>query len=95
MTACAPAAMALGISPEYLMPPSAMMVTPVPSAALAQSATAVSCGTPMPATIAGGADAARADTDLDHIRARFDQGTGSGGGGHVARDDGQVGVGRA
>ena len=85
---------ALGMSPEYLMPPSAMMVTPVLSAALAQSATAVSCGTPMPATITGGADGARADTDLDHIRARFDQGMGGGGGSHIARDDRQVGVGR-
>ena len=50
MTAVAPAAMALGISPEYLMPPSAMMVLPYLSATSAQSMMAVICGTPMPAT---------------------------------------------
>ena len=50
MTALAPAAMALGMSPEYLMPPSAMMVLPSLSAASAQSMMAVIWGTPMPAT---------------------------------------------
>ena len=50
MTAEAPAAMAFGMSPEYLMPPSAMMVLPYLSAASAQSMMAVICGTPMPAT---------------------------------------------
>ena len=50
MTAEAPAAIALVMSPEYLMPPSAMMGTPVPSAARAASMTAVSCGTPAPVT---------------------------------------------
>src|SRR5208283_898959 len=42
MTQDAPAAMALVMSPEYLMPPSAMMGTPVPCAALAASIMAVS-----------------------------------------------------
>ena len=50
ITALAPAAMALVMSPEYLMPPSAMMATLVPSAARAASMTAVSCGTPAPVT---------------------------------------------
>ena len=67
----------------------------MPSAALAQSATAVSLRHSDAGHDPGGADAARADTDLDHIRARFDQGTGGGGGSHIARDDRQVGVGRA
>ena len=47
----APAAMALARSPEYLIPPSAMTGTPEPLAARAASATAVSCGTPTPATM--------------------------------------------
>src|SRR5215813_15052786 len=46
----APAASALVMSPEYLIPPSAMIGTPVPAAALAQSLTAVNCGTPAPVT---------------------------------------------
>src|SRR6186997_1231360 len=49
MTVLAPAAIALATSPEYLMPPSAMIGT-LPAAAT-QSAIAVSCGTPTPATI--------------------------------------------
>jgi hypothetical protein len=50
MTTLAPAAIALAISPEYLMPPSAMTGTPYRSAISALSITAVICGTPMPAT---------------------------------------------
>src|SRR5699024_6055438 len=50
MTACAPAASALMISPEYLIPPSAITGTPYFSASSAQSWTAVICGTPTPAT---------------------------------------------
>src|SRR5450830_140983 len=50
ITTCAPAAKALIISPEYLIPPSAIIDTPEPSAASAQLATAVICGTPTPAT---------------------------------------------
>src|SRR2546427_285493 len=42
--------MAFVMSPEYLMPPSAMRGTPVPFAARAASITAVSCGTPAPVT---------------------------------------------
>src|SRR5690625_3742554 len=50
MTAWAPAASALMISPEYLIPPSAITGTPYFSASSAQSWTAVICGTPTPAT---------------------------------------------
>ena len=38
------------MSPEYLIPPSAMMVTPFFFAAFAHSMIAVNCGTPTPAT---------------------------------------------
>src|SRR5699024_5642707 len=46
----APEARALTISPEYLIPPSAIIGTPYSWAARAQSYTAVICGTPTPAT---------------------------------------------
>src|SRR5260370_839 len=51
MTQEAPAAMALVMSPENLMPPSAMMGMPVPSAARAASPLAVLCGTPAQAAL--------------------------------------------
>src|SRR2546428_3483470 len=47
ITECAPAASALTISPEYLMPPSAMMGIPYCWATRVHSAIAVNCGTPM------------------------------------------------
>ena len=50
MTTLPPAARALTMSPEYLMPPSAMMGTPYLSAISADCMMAVICGTPMPAT---------------------------------------------
>src|SRR5438128_781162 len=50
ITADAPAARALVISPEYLMPPSAMMGSRSPARAAAQSAIAVNWGTPAPDT---------------------------------------------
>src|SRR5688500_15809049 len=50
MTTSAPAAIALAISPEYWIPPSATIGTSWPAAARAQSRTAVTCGTPTPAT---------------------------------------------
>src|SRR5262245_53654762 len=46
----APAASALVRSPEYLMPPSAMIGTPDDFAAIAHDATAVTWGTPTPVT---------------------------------------------
>ena len=50
ITQSAPAAMALAMSPEERTPPSAMAGTPWARAAAAHSITAVSCGTPTPAT---------------------------------------------
>ena len=50
ITTLPPAAMALTMSPEYLMPPSAMMGTPNLSARSPHSSIALICGTPMPAT---------------------------------------------
>ena len=50
ITVSAPAAIALATSPECLIPPSAMTGTPRPLAACTQSAMAVSCGIPTPAT---------------------------------------------
>ena len=47
----APAAIAFVRSPEYLMPPSAMIGTLAFAAAFEHSAMAVNCGTPAPATI--------------------------------------------
>jgi hypothetical protein len=50
MTECAPAAIALTTSPEYLMPPSAMTGTPRGPQARTASITAVICGMPAPDT---------------------------------------------
>src|SRR5687768_14278486 len=50
MTVLAPAAIALATSPEYLIPPSEITGTPWRAATRTQSATAVSWGTPTPAT---------------------------------------------
>src|SRR5438876_9022142 len=50
ITQDAPAANALEMSPEYLIPPSAMSGTSVPWAARAASMMAVNCGTPAPVT---------------------------------------------
>src|SRR5213082_617707 len=51
MTACAPAAIALAMSPEKRMPPSEMTGTSVSCSACATAATAEICGTPTPATM--------------------------------------------
>ncbi|MCY1554334.1 hypothetical protein D9M68_908990 [compost metagenome] len=51
MTQEAPPARALAMSPENLMPPSAMTGTPDLLASSAQPMTAASCGTPTPATM--------------------------------------------
>ena len=50
MTQSAPAAIALTMSPEVRMPPSAIAGTPCSRQAAAVSSTAVNCGTPTPAT---------------------------------------------
>ena len=51
ITLLAPAAIALVMSPEYLIPPSAISGIRERSATLEHSFSAVSCGTPAPATI--------------------------------------------
>jgi hypothetical protein len=51
MQQSAPAAIALAISPEYLMPPSAMTGMLFLRASPTASSSAVSCGTPTPATM--------------------------------------------
>ncbi len=51
ITLPAPAAMALAISPDQRMPPSAMSGTPLPRKAWATLSMAVICGTPMPVTM--------------------------------------------
>src|SRR5437899_9554197 len=50
ITQLAPAATALGMSPEYLIPPSAMSGMPALRVARSHSAMAVTCGTPAPVT---------------------------------------------
>ena len=50
MTVSAPATSALAMSPEYCRPPSAMTGMPCSRAASEASYTAVTCGTPTPAT---------------------------------------------
>ena len=51
ITQSAPAAIALGISPVYRIPPSAITGTPEPFMAAATSNIAENCGKPTPATI--------------------------------------------
>src|SRR5258708_5691854 len=50
MTACAPAAIALAMSPEKRIPPSEITGTSASRSAAATFATAESCGTPLPPT---------------------------------------------
>src|ERR1700758_5304444 len=50
MTQSAPAAIAFATSPDDVIPPSAITGTPYSAAASAMSYTAVTCGTPTPAT---------------------------------------------
>ena len=91
MTLDAPAASALVMSPEYLIPPSAMTGICASAAAREASITAVSCGTPAPVTIRvvqiepGPTPTFTASTPRSSRRAR------SGGGPDVARDELHVG----
>ena len=87
MTLDAPAAIALVTSPEYLTPPSAMIGTSCRSATRAQSAMAVICGTPMPATTRVVQMLPGPDADLDRVDARVDERLGRLGGGDVAGDE--------
>ena len=68
MTLLAPAAIAFARSPGRRMPPSAISGTPVSRAAFAQSSTAVSCGTPTPATSRVVHAKPGPDSDLDGVR---------------------------
>ncbi len=84
MTELAPAAMALVISPEYLMPPSAITGTPRSH----RGARGFGDGRDLRHSRAGhharGADGARPDADLDGVRASVDQCQRAFVGGHVA-----------
>ena len=73
MTVSAPAAIALAMSPDEVMPPSAITGTPCRSRPRAQSKIAVTCGTPTPATTRVVQIAAGADADLDRVGAGVDQ----------------------
>jgi hypothetical protein len=92
MQTLAPAAMALVTSPEYLMPPSAMMGMP-------RSGGAVGLGDGGDLGHAGagdharGADGAGADADLDGVGAGVDEGHGAFVGGDVAGEEVDVGEG--
>jgi hypothetical protein len=72
ITASAPAAIALVMSPEYLMPPSAISGTPVPRGARAfrnrRDLRHAGAG-----NHARGADRARPDAHLDAVHAQRDQ----------------------
>ena len=93
MTTLAPAAMALVTSPEYLMPPSAMMGMPC----FAGGAVGLGDGGDLGHAGAGdharGADGAGPDADLDGVGAGVDEGHGALVGGDVAGE--QVDVGKA
>ena len=86
MTMDAPAAMALVMSPEYLMPPSAMMGMP----RLRRGARGLRDGGDLRHAGAGdharGADGAGTDADLDGVGAGVDEGHGAVVGGDVAGD---------
>ena len=90
ITAAAPAAIALVTSPEYLMPPSAMMGTPWRSATRAQSLIAVICGTPTPATTRVVQMLPGPMPTFTRVGAGVDERLGGLGGGDVAGDDGDV-----
>ena len=74
------------MSPEYLMPPSAMIGTPCLEASSAQSMTAVSCGTPTPATMRVVQIEPGPMPTLIDVGAGVDQRLGGLGGRHVAGD---------
>ena len=73
MTQSAPAAMALVMSPEYLMPPSAISGTPVSRVARATLRDGGDLRHARAADHARGADRTRPDADLDAIHAQLDQ----------------------
>ena len=92
MTQLAPAAMALAMSPEKRMPPSAMSGTPVPARASATLVDGRDLRNADAGDDAGRADRARADADLDGVGAGVNERACGGGRGDVAADHLQVGV---
>ena len=87
MTQEAPAAMALVMSPEWRMPPSAMTGMPAGLAALAGVEDGGDLRHADAGDDAGGADGAGTDADLDGVGAGVDEVAGAFGGGDVAGDD--------
>ena len=79
------------MSPEVTTPPSAMIGTPSSRAAVAHSWIARHLWHAGPRHHPGGADAAGADADLDHVGARLDERLDALAGDDVAADDGEVG----
>ena len=89
----APAAMALVMSPEYLMPPSAMMGMSCLLRGFVRFADGGDLRHARAGDHARGADGAGTDADLDGVRARIDEGLGSFAGGDVAGE--QIDLGKA
>ena len=92
ITAAAPAAIALAMSPEKRIPPSAITGIPVPSSASTASETAVICGTPYAGHDTGSTDGARANAYFHRTAAGFRQAQAPCASGDVAADDLQVWV---
>ena len=82
----APAAIAFATSPDEVMPPSAITGTPCGAATSATSKTAVTCGTPTPATTRVVQIEPGPDADLQGVGARVDQRLGRLAGRDVAGD---------
>ncbi len=87
MTQCAPAAMALVMSPEYRIPPSAMMGTSECLAASAASKMAVTWGTPTPEITRVVQIDPGSNAHLHRVRASGQQVLASFLGCHVSRND--------
>ena len=87
ITTSAPAASALGMSPDSWIPPSATSVMPCRFAATAQSWMAVICGTPTPATTRVVQIAPGPYPDLHAVGAGGDHRVDGFGGDDVAADD--------
>ena len=86
MTVSAPAAIAFATSPDEVMPPSAITGIPCRIATSATSKTAVTCGTPTPATTRVVQIEPGPDAGLQAIRAGVDQRLGRVAGRDVAGD---------
>ncbi len=87
MTESAPAAMALVMSPEYLMPPSAMSGMPFVPRHLGDVGDGRDLGDAGAGDDPGRADRPRADPDLDRVDAEVDELLGRPGRADVAGDE--------